>query len=754
MDQVLHLNEFFIEGDNPNLSHVLLHITEPSTPEEKAKGYFFAVCEIKDADSRQIMKIQSLIDELENGYYETPDREDKTSLEILLEKINQQYPHLLRLGAKLNCVVGVIRQPEIFFSFYGQPQIHIFYQNKENAYQKMDLVESNSDESDENRLFSQIIQGKISPNDYFFVGTERIKDYLSSDRIQKIITTRPPRQSAQHLEKTLSELNNGLSFGGLIIHLSPPSAQAAVKPRKKFEQNSDSSLKSLFNTEQHTADTLSPSLVRRLSDKLSGAWADQRGRSKAAQIPAKAEGYPAEIEASHLRQHQRAVTAPSGAEKFVNGLKFISRLLKFTAQAIGWLAVLLWSGLLNLLRFLYSLFVVTLNYKGQRQAVLQNWSRAWYSYRQNFRALPRLTKILFVSSIILAMTFVISLIVLKYRQNTAAATQFTNQTLESIRTKKDAAEGALIYNNQTVALSEAQGAMDLFKNLNCNNKSIAEDCNNLKQALNDIFTKVRKLITVHPTLLTDWSSAATSTTQIFKMRDKLYAFGPAGQNLYIYDLLTKESKLLPLPPDAKNLIQAAIPKENDFAILLYGGRNLLRLDAADNSFKRLDLSLASDQTALQSLLIYNRRLYSLSPTDNQIFKHDSIKTGFGLGKDWIKDTAVDIKDGVDLCIDGDIFVLKANGQVIKFTQGQRQTFEITGLDPVLSGGQKIWTYTDLQYLYILDKTEKRLVILGKDGHLIQQITATEFKAPTGLVVDEVKKTGYILDSGKLYQFGW
>ena len=42
------IREFFVEGDDQKTSHVLLHITEPSTAEEIEKGYFLALCEINN----------------------------------------------------------------------------------------------------------------------------------------------------------------------------------------------------------------------------------------------------------------------------------------------------------------------------------------------------------------------------------------------------------------------------------------------------------------------------------------------------------------------------------------------------------------------------------------------------------------------------------------------------------------------------------------------------------------------------------
>ena len=95
--------------------------------------------------------------------------------------------------------------------------------------------------------------------------------------------------------------------------------------------------------------------------------------------------------------------------------------------------------------------------------------------------------------------------------------------------------------------------------------------------------------------------------------------------------------------------------------------------------------------------------------------------------------------------------LVLDGSIEKLTAGTKQLFEISGLDPALKTGGQIWTYTDKQYIYLLDTTGKRLIVLQKDGHLKSQITAKEWKSPISMVIDEQNKTAFILDSNKLYQ---
>ena len=116
-----------------------------------------------------------------------------------------------------------------------------------------------------------------------------------------------------------------------------------------------------------------------------------------------------------------------------------------------------------------------------------------------------------------------------------------------------------------------------------------------------------------------------------------------------------------------------------------------------------------------------------------------------LGAVRIKNGSIDTRGAKDVTIDGDIYILLPNGTVKKFTDGSSQEFAITNIDPPLVSGTRIFTYTDLTYLYVLDTAEKRLLILEKNGKLVKQITSTSFTQPTDMIIDEASKTAYIID---------
>jgi hypothetical protein len=259
MEDTLQLHEFFVEGGNAERSHALLHITEPSTPEEKQKGYFFAVCEIIGSTAEYITQLQQIIDTIEKGYYEDSEHSNAQSLEMILDQINKQSAHIVQRGIELHWMVGIVAHTEIIFSFHGRPTIMLFYKNRDGLYSSLDLVAQNPIERSSNpTVFSQIIQGKISPNDYLIITTPHVREFYDYDRLQRIITTRSAEESCRHLERAFQESRRELSFAGIIITIGRTiERRPAPAPRIPQQSRSSSeSLQQLFTTEKDTVRTL------------------------------------------------------------------------------------------------------------------------------------------------------------------------------------------------------------------------------------------------------------------------------------------------------------------------------------------------------------------------------------------------------------------------------------------------------------------------------------------------------------------
>lgn len=758
MNNVLQLNEFFVEGGKQFQSHVMLHITEPSTPEEQERGYFFAICEVNQADNKYLLKLQDIMEEIENGYYEKEDTAEKNSLEIVLDKANHDSFSLLKENISISCVVGAIRPPEIIFSFYGDPLLLLFYKNKEGEYKKMDLTkggqEAIGDEAEKEYLFPQIIQGKVTPQDYLFLGTKHIIKYFDHDRLHKVITSRPPEQSSRHIEKVLSELKNGFSFGGMVIHLNEQNTAESAKPYSQIGKNKkDSSVNTLFVTEQNTESTLSPSVFKNINQKFKEIANTDEPTSSVP--PANQKRYTsAEVNSSHLRQHRTVAPKPyTGGEKILWFFKKSFGIAQLIWQVILWLVILIWSVVSWLARSLGLVFFVITNVQGRRKNILQNWSRSWYQLKENYKNLRTITKILFFSSLAVVIIIIGSILYINMERQEKERTRKYVETLQNIKIKKDNAESSLIYNNETEARKELLSAKELLTTLPCVTPEEKNNCQNLTNQLEVLSTKIRHLTTVSPALLVDLSEQGDvwAEGKIIKLNNKIISFSPTSAEVFVYDLLTKEKQKIDNTISANGFTAGAVPKENDYALLLYNDKELARFNPEKNTLEKIEIFYTSDNAKIKDLAVYNRRLYTLDTLNNKIYRHDAIQTGFGQGKDWLKEEA-DFSLATGLAIEGDVFISQNGSQILRLTAGKMEPGFLTSfIDPELTQTNVIWTYTDLTYIYVLDAKEKRLVIFDKTGKFKEQITAVEFKNPTGMAVEETNKRAYIFDEGKLYQ---
>jgi len=351
-----------------------------------------------------------------------------------------------------------------------------------------------------------------------------------------------------------------------------------------------------------------------------------------------------------------------------------------------------------------------------------------------------------------AIIFGISLLYLQINQKRIAENQHYQDTLQLIKNQTDAADSAMIYGDLNTALKEADGARTALIEFICRPKD-KDICTQINDRINTLMASARKMYPVTPQILVDWGEFGyTNVNKLLKITSKLIGLSSNSSTICIYNLLNQENKFSKSPDkQTDGFTVAATPKENDYALLIYNKKNAMIYNPQDNSLKKAEINTPNADTDIIGGIIYNRRLYSLDATNNQIYRHDNIKDGFDMGKNWLKETSLNIRDTSSMAVDGDLYVLKTNGEIYKFSQSYRTAFDLQGVDPALSSGTAIRTYTDWKNIYILDNVEKRIIIVDTTGKLIKQLVLQNLKNPSDMMVEESTDTAYVLDDNKLYQ---
>lgn len=113
----------------------------------------------------------------------------------------------------------------------------------------------------------------------------------------------------------------------------------------------------------------------------------------------------------------------------------------------------------------------------------------------------------------------------------------------------------------------------------------------------------------------------------------------------------------------------------------------------------------------------------------------------------------EFESAVDMAIDGDIYVLLAEGVIMKFTTGERQPFVVEGLEEGLSNSQALFTNPGTEHIYVVESG--RIVELTKEGRFVRQLQPLReeeeaFQDLSTVFVDEGRRELFILSGKRLY----
>lgn len=723
MKDIVEIHEFFVQGSDTEKSHVLLHISEPSF-EEEDKGYFFALCEIINGNNENISQIQKMIDDVESNYYDTQSNgQNITTFEKSIEYINRRSHHILNNSeSKFNLLFGVIENNKIYFVSRGPILAHLLY-HKAGELQHIEVNEEKKVPQDQ--IFSSLVEGEIRVNDFFVISTEAVNQYFAIDRIEKILNQKDTKAGAQHIQKTLEQVKSEQSLSGILIHRPTEENIPKLSKLPRSARPIQSSLP--------IAKSLLASTVATISQKLN----------------------PTTVENGIFNPQTKPVLN-SDKNKYIPP-KNIPRPLVLMANGLGIATVALIQFFRSIFRgifkFLQFLFILSTNRRGGRKQSLHNFEIGIREKSYQIKRLPLLSKILLLLTLLALLVFTGSVIWIRHTEKQEALQKDYTNKIEFIQNEKDTAERSLLYGDTTSALSALQKAQETLQSLASHKNKDEKQLKELTTKIEEDFKQIRKQNDVTTIQKADIASqfANAKTDKIVRLDNQLVAFSNNDQSYYFVNLDTglviqKNHDTIP------NLSNASSPKEYDKIVFTTDGSHIASYDKTTDSLSSQDIAFPSSNVSISNLNVYNRKLYTLDSANNQIYKHSQTQTGYDKGTPWIQESSVDIKDVISFSIDGELYALKTNGEILKFAGGKLQAFAISGLDPALKNPTQIWTYNDVKNIYILDPATKRVIALDKNGVLVKQYTSSEWKNPSSMVVDEAAKKVYILDSNKIFEF--
>ena len=186
--------------------------------------------------------------------------------------------------------------------------------------------------------------------------------------------------------------------------------------------------------------------------------------------------------------------------------------------------------------------------------------------------------------------------------------------------------------------------------------------------------------------------------------------------------------------------------------IMESGGNLIQYDVA-KGLKALPVRDANTWRKTQATGGYGGNFYVLDNLANTILRYRPDNNGYTTAATAYLQAPMELASAVDMAIDGDIFVLMVNGQIVWLTGGKSQPFTTQGLDKGLMAPVAIFTNDGSQSLYVADPANSRVVQLTKQGVMQKQYSyedqESSFQRLRGVFADEKKLSLYVTAGAKL-----
>lgn len=686
--------------NNPDQTGVWGEVFTASSPSLKTRnnGTIFGLIVLPTKAQKAKTISQKIITTVKEAFFsinpeESLDLEDQ--FERVLRKTNQEIIRLIQKEGTnwlsgFSALIGAVKGNELYLCPRGNVSSFLIQQYR--IFNILELCRWEAEESKPNpfKTFSSIINGEVKGVGNLFFCNDAVLDFVSQEKIRKIINENGVGKSAQEIANLLPA-NLKKCLVGLVIKTIAESKkikEAALPPLPR-EGLKTIPEQELTLEEEEAAHLMSPIFTKDLAKKTLGAVAGA-GRSLGSLVKSKI-SYGKSYSPPSLERIQRIKSGP--------------KLFTKTTRMIGRFVIWFWN-------------------------------------------LSRKQKLIFALALVLAFFFIKSLAQIGSSNEGAMEKEVYDNLVRSIEEKIELAQTALIYQDNKKAknnLLEAQELLNALPNKSRKEKKqFVELEKEIKQPLQEVF-KIKSLAA--PVLLAGLAGLEPETANwqmVLLNNNDSYAASPATGTIYKFSAEQNQFHSIKESLGILGGFEKMIPAEEKLIFIL-NNKKIAEFIPPD----KLN-PVSGDIKSVSDFVFYNNRFYGLDAVNQQIWRYQQIEDNLNLETGWLKETA-NISDAISLAIDGSVYVLKSNNEILKLRKGQKETLEFT-IEPPPVNLTKIWTNYESKYLYLLDTGSKRIIILTKEGKIAAQYTSPQFASPTSFAVNEKENKIYVLDGAKIYEF--
>ncbi len=743
---MVKINQLIVKTNSKQKTFVRSFVTKPATPVQIKFGKIFGLIEIESNLPKISNLIDVIIDEIKNSYYDSEEINDGINLtdkfEKSLKKTNIAIASFLEAEQvvldldKINIIIGLVHGQDLFLAQVGKINCLLLYRLPNKNYRLINIIETTKSSfsvPDPIKLFSQVISGRIRPHDVIFISTNNLLDYFSQDKLINIICSDTLAQTTIQLKTLIEKINSKENFGAMTFEIEKEKIDdiKEVKPQKtelSFTASSPfkESMAGLIRTEKETEKFLTPTLLPEIKKifinlkDLGGGLFSSVSQSTAELI----KNQNSQIKEKILDNHN------------------LSLFNKFTSKTLAFLVP--FRAIFNI-AFGFLKYKIFYPFVKIGSAIKKTKVGALI---ERYKAMPKSSQVLFLVSLILAVSFIFSLGFLLRNNKILKATDEFNQIILEVESKKNNAESSLIYRDENLARKLLLEAKTTAANIKPTTSSQKKYLDNLNSEIEEQLKNLRHMVEIaEPVQLANFANLDNQVQLAnFAALYKRLIFTQNLNNKNIFKVNLDTWVMNAIAMDNQNLgnIKFGLTSENEI-VLINEEKKLFRLRTDNDSISSANFDIPQNG-GIADVGAFKNYLYVLDNANNQVYRLTKNANGFEGKTDWIKAVGLDLKDASAIAIDGSVYILKNNGEIVKLSNGKPDTFEVNSVEPQLNMPTKIKTTDVSKYLYVLDPNNKRIVVINKEtGNLVIQYTSPAFDDLKDISIDEADKKIFVLN---------
>ncbi|MEI6144290.1 MAG: hypothetical protein WCP91_01680 [Candidatus Berkelbacteria bacterium] len=631
------------------------------------------------------------------------------SFETVIKKINAALGEVSQSGehewvGKLNAIIGLISGGELIFSQTGRISGYLFRGNKISHITEKPVE---GEEAHPLKTFVSIIDGSVAALDKVIIANTEFYSHLSLDRLRQIFATFSYKDAIAEITKNLRK-SKIRDVNLMVFDLRDIESQ--------LEEDEKPDIIFLDDIPDSAPLHYTKMFFKGLS---SGAKATGRGARKAGEFWAK--------------NIQPKIS--SGAEKVGSKIKDTSgKTLRPVTERLGSVPKVNYfnrktnsgSGFLSNIVYFFSNLIL--------------WSKALIK--------PNNRKYLYIA--ILVLLLAVGFIKIQMNSKKNQSVSVSSENIANLDTARSLYSKAL----DDLGLKKTNGKDELISARDAAAKAtatpaIADEAKNL---LSQIQAKLDTLNLA--------TRITTGVSPIFSFSDNSIETYAVGANLFSvsadgkiaeYDTRAKTSESYgQVSADLGKVVDTVYNDSDSSLLMLTDKPTVVKLDIGSKSLS--ETKLASDATWEKSLgiAVYSSNIYLLDGDAGQIWKHTLSSGNYSKGVSYITKQPISLKASTSVAVDGNVWVLKSDGAVVKIAKSvEDATFAVSGIptpDTKITTPTKFFTDQSSNSLYILDKSASRVLQFAKTGVYQKQYVLDGMNLTSFAVNEKLKKLWLISDT--------